>query len=55
MRVAIHPTALIGILAGVDWARGVADKAREEGFLTASIRDEVFQLTVPEDFQARRW
>nr|VFK41848.1 MAG: hypothetical protein BECKTC1821D_GA0114238_101114 [Candidatus Kentron sp. TC] len=46
---------VIGILAGVDWERGIADKAREEGFLTASIRDEMFQLTVPEGFQARCW
>nr|VFK40374.1 MAG: Protein of unknown function (DUF3782) [Candidatus Kentron sp. TC]VFK60247.1 MAG: Protein of unknown function (DUF3782) [Candidatus Kentron sp. TC] len=46
---------VIGILAGVDWERGIADKAREEGFLTASIRDEMFQLTVPEGFRARCW
>nr|VFJ63392.1 MAG: Protein of unknown function (DUF3782) [Candidatus Kentron sp. DK] len=47
--------ALIGILAGVDWDRGVAEKAREEGFLTAAIRDEIFELTTPEGFEARRW
>ena len=46
---------IMGILTGIDWDRGVADKAREMGFLTASIRDEMFRLTVPENFQARRW
>nr|VFJ42583.1 MAG: hypothetical protein BECKDK2373B_GA0170837_10026 [Candidatus Kentron sp. DK] len=47
--------AVIGILAGVDWDRGVAEAAREEGFLTASIRDEIFDLTTPEGFEAKRW
>nr|VFK23391.1 MAG: hypothetical protein BECKLPF1236A_GA0070988_103771 [Candidatus Kentron sp. LPFa]VFK35526.1 MAG: hypothetical protein BECKLPF1236C_GA0070990_103861 [Candidatus Kentron sp. LPFa] len=46
---------VIGILAGIDWDWGVADKAREAGFLTASIRDEVFTLTTPEGFEARKW
>nr|VFK15165.1 MAG: Protein of unknown function DUF91 [Candidatus Kentron sp. LPFa] len=47
--------SVMGILAGIDWDWGVADRARETGFLTASIRDEVFTLTTPEGFQARRW
>ena len=55
----IHPEhrdkAVMGILAGVDWDRGVQGKAREVGFLTASIRDEIFELTTPVDFEARRW
>ena len=55
----IHPEhrdkAVMGILAGVDWDRGVQAKAREAGFLTASIRDEIFTLTTPEGFEARRW
>nr|VFK00029.1 MAG: hypothetical protein BECKH772B_GA0070898_101775 [Candidatus Kentron sp. H]VFK00899.1 MAG: hypothetical protein BECKH772A_GA0070896_102062 [Candidatus Kentron sp. H]VFK04775.1 MAG: hypothetical protein BECKH772C_GA0070978_102062 [Candidatus Kentron sp. H] len=47
--------ALVAILAGVDWDRGLEQEARDAGFVTASIRDEIFQLTVPEGFQARRW
>nr|VFK77837.1 MAG: hypothetical protein BECKSD772D_GA0070982_100251 [Candidatus Kentron sp. SD] len=46
---------LMGILAGVDWDLDVAEKAREAGFLTASIRDEMFELTAPKGFQARGW
>nr|VFK49537.1 MAG: hypothetical protein BECKSD772E_GA0070983_11874 [Candidatus Kentron sp. SD] len=55
----IHPEhrdkEVIGILAGVDWDRGIQAKAREAGFLTASIQDEIFELTTPEGFEARRW
>nr|VFJ71106.1 MAG: hypothetical protein BECKFW1821B_GA0114236_12101 [Candidatus Kentron sp. FW] len=47
--------AAMGILAGVDWDRGIAEEARKTGFLTASIRDEIFTLTTPEGFEARRW
>ena len=47
--------AVMGILAGVDWDRGIAEKAREAGFLTASIRDEMFEITAPDGFEARRW
>nr|VFJ45304.1 MAG: hypothetical protein BECKFW1821A_GA0114235_100930 [Candidatus Kentron sp. FW] len=47
--------AAMGILAGVDWDRGIAEEARKTGFLTASIRDEIFTLTAPEGFEARRW
>ena len=47
--------AAMGILAGVDWDRGIAEQAREAGFLTASIRDEMFELTAPEEFEPRRW
>nr|VFK65742.1 MAG: Protein of unknown function DUF91 [Candidatus Kentron sp. UNK]VFK71547.1 MAG: Protein of unknown function DUF91 [Candidatus Kentron sp. UNK] len=46
---------VMGILTGIDWDWGVADKAREAGLLTASIRDEMFRLTVPQDFEAQRW
>ena len=55
----IHPEhkekEVIGILAGVDWIRGIREAARRVGFLTASIQDEIFQLTAPEGFEARRW
>jgi hypothetical protein len=47
--------ALMGILAGVDWDDDVADQTREAGFFTASIRDEIFRLTTPDGFQAKRW
>ena len=47
--------AVMGILAGVDWDRDIAEQAREAGFLTASIRDEMFELTAPEEFEPRRW
>jgi len=47
--------AVMGILAGVDWDRGMEEKAREMGFLTASIHDEVFELTTPKHFEAQRW
>nr|VFK48584.1 MAG: Protein of unknown function (DUF3782) [Candidatus Kentron sp. TC] len=47
--------AAMGILAGVDWDRSIAEKAREAGFLTASIRDEMFEITAPKEFRARRW
>ena len=47
--------AAMGILAGVDWDRDVADEARKAGFLTASIRDEMFEITAPDGFEARRW
>ena len=47
--------AAMGILAGVDWDRDVADEARKAGFLTASIRDEMFEITTPDGFEARRW
>nr|VFJ90003.1 MAG: hypothetical protein BECKLFY1418B_GA0070995_10184 [Candidatus Kentron sp. LFY] len=47
--------SLMAILAGVDWDRGVEESAREAGFLTAAIHDEIFELTAPATFQARRW
>lgn len=46
---------LLGVLAGVDWDRGVEEEAREAGFLTASIHNEIFELTTPESFVAKRW
>lgn len=39
----------------MDWDRGMAEKAREAGFLTASTRDEIFEITSPEGFESRRW
>ena len=47
--------AVMGILAGIDWDRGVAEEAREAGFPTASIRGDMFELTTPEGFEARKW
>jgi hypothetical protein len=47
--------SVVGVLAGIDWDRGVEDEARDAGFLTASIHDEIFALNVPEGFAARRW
>ncbi len=47
--------AVMGILAGIDWDRGVAEEAWEAGFPTASIRGDMFELTTPEDFEARKW
>nr|VFK49049.1 MAG: Protein of unknown function (DUF3782) [Candidatus Kentron sp. TC] len=47
--------AAMGILAGVDWDQGIAEEAREAGFLTASVRDEMFEITAPDGFEARRW
>nr|VFJ92572.1 MAG: hypothetical protein BECKH772A_GA0070896_100459 [Candidatus Kentron sp. H]VFJ93473.1 MAG: hypothetical protein BECKH772B_GA0070898_1004510 [Candidatus Kentron sp. H]VFK00255.1 MAG: hypothetical protein BECKH772C_GA0070978_1004210 [Candidatus Kentron sp. H] len=47
--------SLMAILAGVDWDRGVEEDARETGFMTAAIHDEIFELTAPAGFQARRW
>ena len=47
--------AAMGILAGVDWDQDVADEARKAGFLTASIRDEMFEITAPDGFEAHRW
>ena len=47
--------AAMGILAGVDWDRDIAEEAREAGFLTASIRDEMFEITAPDGFEAHRW
>ena len=46
---------MIGILTGVHWEREVAEKARKVGFLTASIQDGIFEITTPEDFEARGW
>ena len=46
---------LLGILAGVDWDRGVEEEAQDAGFLTASIHDEIFELTAPAGFKARHW
>ena len=47
--------AVMGILAGVDWNRGVEEEARDAGFPTAAIRDEIFESTTPEGFEARCW
>ncbi|MCX8085390.1 MAG: DUF3782 domain-containing protein [Rhodocyclaceae bacterium] len=45
----------IGILAGVEWLPGVAEEAQSLGLMTATIHDEIFDLTVPEGFEPRRW
>jgi hypothetical protein len=45
----------IGILAGVDWDTGVREQAHAAGLYTASIQDEIFALTTPQGFEARRW
>jgi hypothetical protein len=47
--------AIMGLLAGVDWDAGVAQEARESGFLTASIHDQMFELTTPADFEPKLW
>ena len=47
--------ARIGMLAGVDWDAGVAEEAQATGFYTATIHDQVFELTVPEGFAPKRW
>jgi hypothetical protein len=45
----------LGILAGVDWDRGVMEEAQAQGLYTAWIHDEVFDLTTPKTFQPRLW
>lgn len=45
----------IGILAGIDWDRGVEEEAQAVGLYTARIHDEIFELTVPEGFTPRSW
>lgn len=47
--------ARIGILAGVEWQPGVAEEAQSLGLMTATIHDEIFDLTVPEGFEPKRW
>ncbi|MBK5964010.1 hypothetical protein CCR95_07885 [Thiocystis minor] len=46
---------VLGILAGVDWDRGTVEEARDAGFMTASIHDEVFKLTTASDFAPKHW
>jgi hypothetical protein len=45
----------IGILAGVDWDAGVREQAQAAGLYTASIHDEIFALTTPEEFVPKHW
>ena len=45
----------IGILAGVDWDAGVREQAQAAGLYTASIHDEIFALTTPEEFAPKQW
>ena len=45
----------IGILAGVDWDAGVREQAQAAGLYTASIHDEIFALTTPEEFAPKHW
>ncbi len=47
--------ARVGILAGIDWDPGVMQEAQAAGLYTATIHDEVFELTTPEGFTPRRW
>ncbi len=51
----IADKARIGILAGVDWDAGVREEAQAAGLYTASIHDDIFELTVPEHFTPKRW
>jgi len=44
-----------GILAGIDWDRGVHEEALAAGLLTAAIHDEVFDLTAPPGFEPKDW
>ncbi|WP_201739269.1 type I restriction enzyme HsdR N-terminal domain-containing protein [Tepidimonas charontis] len=47
--------ARIGILSGIGWDPGVMQEAQAAGLYTATIHDEVFELTTPKDFTPRRW
>lgn len=40
----------LGILVGVDWDPDVEQAAWRQGFYTARIHDEIFELTVPDGF-----
>lgn len=46
---------IVAVLAGVDWDAGVLEEARDGGLLTASIHDEIFELTSPDGFQPKVW
>jgi len=46
-----HDKALFGILAAVDMSDSLKQQALQEGLYVARIQDEVFELTVPDDFQ----
>jgi hypothetical protein len=46
---------LHGILAGVTWDPGAAERAMAEGLLIAGIQDELFRLETPDGFEPRAW
>ncbi len=51
-----HATkSLIGMLAGVHWQSSVEQEARKAGFFTASIHENVFEITTPKTFQPTYW
>jgi len=45
----------IGILAGIDWDAGVMEEAQTAGLYTATIHDDLFELTTPKGFEPQRW
>jgi hypothetical protein len=45
----------IGILAGIDWDAGVMEEAQAAGLYTATIHDDLFELTTPKGFEPQRW
>jgi hypothetical protein len=44
---------LIGVLAAVDVPPDLRDRVLREGLVLATIRDDVFELQVPADFEPR--
>ena len=46
---------LYGILAAVDLSPGLREKILQEGFYVARIHDQVFELDIPDNFQAQTY
>nr|VFK78900.1 MAG: hypothetical protein BECKSD772D_GA0070982_10298 [Candidatus Kentron sp. SD] len=44
----------MAIMAGVHWDLGIEEAAREVGFPSGAIRDEMLELTASQGFEARR-
>jgi hypothetical protein len=44
---------LYGVIAAVDWSEAIKNQALKEGFYVARIHDDVFNLEVDDDFQAK--
>jgi hypothetical protein len=42
-------------LAGIDWDAGVMEEAQAAGLYTATIHDDLVELTTPKGFEPRRW